>query len=52
MPLRIKHDDMPRRLQAKTAGGRWNPEKKVWLVRYGKIAGTPLEKHIQVDALE
>jgi hypothetical protein len=52
VPLRIKHDDMPMRLQAKAAGGRWNPEKKIWLVRYGKIAGTPLEKHIYVDALK
>ena len=51
VPLRIKHDDMPMRSQAKAAGGRWNPEKKLWFVKYGKIAGTPLEKHIYVDAL-
>ena len=48
--LHIKADDMPARLQAKAAGGRWNPEKQRWFVKYGKIAGTPLEKHIQVDA--
>jgi hypothetical protein len=23
---------------------------KLWFVKYGKIAGTPLEKHIYVDA--
>jgi hypothetical protein len=40
---------MPSRLQAKAAGGRWDPKKKLWFVRYGKIAATPLEKHIQVD---
>jgi hypothetical protein len=50
--LRINAADLQTRQQAKAAGGRWNPEKKLWLVRYGKIAGTPLEKHIQVDALE
>jgi len=47
--LHIKADDMAARLQAKAAGGRWNPEKQLWFVKYGKIAGTPLEKHIQVD---
>ena len=49
VPLRIEASDMPVRLQAKAAGGRWNPEKRLWFVKYGKIAGTPLEKHIQVD---
>ncbi len=49
--LRIKAADMPMRQQAKAAGGRWNPEKKLWFIKYGKIAGTPLEKHIQVDAM-
>jgi hypothetical protein len=43
---------MPKRLQVKSAGGRWNPDKKLWFVKYGKIAGTPLEKHLYVDALE
>jgi hypothetical protein len=49
VPLRIEVADMPTRLQAKAAGGRWNPEKKLWFVKYGKIAGTPLEKHIHID---
>ena len=49
VPLRIEVADMPLRLQAKAAGGRWNPEKKLWFVHYGKIAGTPLEKHIHID---
>jgi hypothetical protein len=51
IPLRIKHDDMPMRSRAKAAGGRWTPEKKLWFVKYGKIEGAPLEKHIYVDAL-
>ncbi len=50
VPLSIRVDDMPARQQAKAAGGRWNPEKKLWFVKYGKIAGTALEKHIYVDA--
>ena len=47
--LRIEAADMPRRLQAKKAGGRWDPEKRLWFVQYGKIVGTPLEKHIYLD---
>jgi hypothetical protein len=35
---------------AKTAGGRWNPEKRLWLIQFGKIKGTALEKHIILDA--
>ena len=50
VPLRIDVTDMPMRFQAKAAGGRWNPEKKLWFVKYDKIVGTPLEKHIQADA--
>jgi hypothetical protein len=49
VPLHINVADMQARLQAKAAGGRWNPEKQLWFVMYGNIAGTPLEKHIQVD---
>jgi hypothetical protein len=37
------------RQQAKAAGGRWDPRKRLWFVKYGRIAGTQLEKHIQVD---
>ena len=50
VPLRIKATDLPMRSQAKAAGGRWNPAKQLWFVKYSKIAGTPLEKHIHIDA--
>ncbi|MDH4162263.1 MAG: hypothetical protein OEW15_06175 [Nitrospirota bacterium] len=49
VPLRIEVSDLPARAQAKTAGGRWDPEKRLWLAKYGKIVGTPLESYIQVD---
>jgi len=49
VPLCIDAFDMPSLSQAKAARGRWDPEKKLWFVKYGKVAGTPLEKHIQVD---
>lgn len=50
VPLRIEASDLRARSLAKAAGGRWNPEKHLWYVKDGKIAGTPLEKHLYVDA--
>lgn len=47
--LRIEASDMKMRIQAKAAGAKWNPEKQLWFVKYGKIVGTTLEKHLQVD---
>jgi len=37
------------RTQAKAVDARCDPEKKLWFVKYGQIAGTPLERHIHVD---
>ena len=37
---------------AKSAGGRWDPNAKVWRLAYGKVKGTPLEKHLLLDALD
>jgi len=34
---------------AKSAGGRWDPDERVWLVPYGKVKGTKLKKHIVLD---
>jgi hypothetical protein len=47
--LRIEGYETELREKVKEAGGRWNPEKKLWYVRYGKISGTVLEKHIHID---
>jgi hypothetical protein len=52
VPLCIEASNMPLRAQAKAVGAKWNPEKRRWFVTYGKIAGTPLEKHIQVDDID
>jgi len=35
---------------ARAAKGRWNPDTKLWYIRYGKIKGTALEKHMILDA--
>jgi hypothetical protein len=47
--LFIEARDMTKRTQVKAAGGRWNPDEGLWYVRYGNIAGTALERHIQVE---
>jgi len=46
VPVQIGYDEMELREIAKRAKGRWDPEKKVWRIRYGEIKGTTLEKHI------
>jgi hypothetical protein len=50
VPLRIEGYEKDLRAKVKATGGRWNQEKQLWFVQYGKIVGTTLEKHIQVDA--
>jgi hypothetical protein len=35
---------------AKTAKGRWDPEARLWTIKYGNIKGSVLEKHIILDA--
>jgi hypothetical protein len=52
VPLRIEGYELELRSQVKAAGGRWNPEKQLWFVKFGNIAGTPLEKHIHVDTYD
>jgi hypothetical protein len=49
IPLRIAATNMPIRNKAKAAGAKWNPEKRLWFVSYGKVAGTELEKYIDID---
>lgn len=35
--------------QVKSLGGRWDPSKKLWIVPYGCIRGTRLEKLIVIE---
>jgi hypothetical protein len=49
--LRIEGYETELRKKVKSAAGKWNPEKRLWFIRYGDIAGTELEKHIYLDAL-
>jgi hypothetical protein len=46
----VGYSEQDLRAKLKTAGGRWNGEDKVWLVRYGSIRGTELECRIVGNA--
>ena len=50
VPVQIGFTEKALMATAKAAKARWNPEKKLWFILYGKIRGTTLEKHIVLDA--
>ena len=50
VPVRIAYEETDLEESARLAKGRWNPDVKLWYIRYGKIKGTALEKHIVLDA--
>jgi hypothetical protein len=50
VPVRIAYPEEALKASAKAAKGRWNPDVKLWFIRYGKIKGTALEKHIVLYA--
>jgi hypothetical protein len=46
----VAFSEKPLRDALKVAGGKWNPEEKVWHVPYGSIRGnTELEMRILED---
>lgn len=50
--VRIAFTESKLKSMAKMAGGRWDPEKRLWIIPFGKVKGTALEKHIVLDASE
>lgn len=50
--LRIAASNLAIRKIAKTAGAKWNPEKQLWFLKYGQVAGTELEKYIDIDGFD
>ena len=50
VPVRIAFSETANKQLARAADGRWDPEVRLWFIQYGKIKGTPLEKHIVLDA--
>lgn len=52
VPLKININDIALQEQVKAVGGRWNKEQQVWVVPFGCIAGTKLEKLIVVETTD
>ncbi len=52
VPVRIAYGERELGKLAKMMGGRWDPDARLWRIRYGKIKGTELEKHMILDAME
>ncbi|HEY3306930.1 MAG TPA: hypothetical protein VGJ93_00600 [Desulfuromonadaceae bacterium] len=52
VPLQIGINEKNLRAQVKALGGQWDRAQRVWLVRYGCIAGTKLEKLIVLETLD
>ena len=50
VPVQIAYSETNLKEVAKSMGGRWDPEVRLWYIHYGKIKGTELEKHIILDA--
>ncbi len=50
VPVRISYDEQELRKLAKTMGGKWDADVKLWYIQHDKIKGTELEKHIILDA--
>jgi hypothetical protein len=50
VPLKIEYGEKLLGKMARSFGGRWDPDVKLWFVQFGKIKGTELETHIILDA--
>jgi hypothetical protein len=49
VPVRIEYGEKQLGKMARSAGGKWNPDVKLWYIQYGNIKGTELEKHMILD---
>jgi len=47
--LKIGVKETSEQEQVRSVGGRWDRQKQVWIVPYGCIAGTKLEKFIILE---
>jgi hypothetical protein len=45
----VAYTEKAHRDMLKAAGGRWDPEAKLWNVPYGTIRGTELEDRTMTD---
>jgi hypothetical protein len=49
VPVIVAYTEKGLRNKLKAAGGKWDPEAKLWHVPYGSVRGTELEERIMVD---
>lgn len=47
--LQIAYGEKTLGNMARSAGGMWDADVKLWFIKYGNIKGTELEKHIILD---
>lgn len=47
--LAIGFNETALQSQVKAVGGRWDKDKKLWIVPYGSIKGTKLEKLLVIE---
>ena len=52
VPVTVNFPEMDLRDQLKIAGGKWDPEAKLWFVPYSQIRDTELENRILVDFIK
>ena len=52
VPISVAYSEKAVRDKLKTAGGKWDPEVKLWLVPYAAVRGTELEERILVDFIK
>ncbi len=50
VPVQISYGECELGKMAKSLGGKWDHDVKLWYIKYGSIKGTNLEKHIILDA--
>ena len=50
VPVQIAYGATKLGKMARSAGGEWDPDVKLWYIQYDKIKGTKLEQHIILDA--
>jgi hypothetical protein len=51
VPITVRFDETALREKLRKLRAKWNPETKVWLVRYGMIKRTELEARIPPEFL-
>ncbi len=49
VPVQIAYGENRLGKMARSAGGTWDADVKLWFIRYGNIKDTELEKHIILD---